>query len=446
MKEEKGMKYRFVPFSRFIKLVDMKKILIVWIVWISVLPVWGQFDARFLDKTLRFDYIHGGDRQHEYFLFTELVEEPYWGGSKVSLIDDNGYGNLQFKLFDAETGELIYSRGYCTLFTEWQREDEATRISRGYPESLVFPFPKNKVRLEIYSRGRDGKMNKKYEQAIDPADYAIRKNRSVYPMFEVHYTGRSDQRVDIVLLSEGYSEGQRAKFEKDCAYFADELFRYSPFKENKHRFNIRGVWVPSEDEGITLPGEHVWRNTALGAKFYTFGSERYQMIDNFQRVRDVAASAPYDYIYVLSNTQKYGGGGIYNFYGIGATDHPDRTGKVHVHEFGHVLLGLGDEYVGGVESDEFYPLDVEPWEANLTTLKDFERKAWSKMVESGLPVPTPAIRENKKKVGVYEGGGYVSKGVYRPWMNCMMNNLHTIDEFCPVCKKAISDMIDFHCR
>ncbi len=424
----------------------MRTFLMVWMVCLSAIPSFAQFDTYFRNKTLRFDYIHGGNRDQEYFFFTELIEEPYWGGSTVSLIDENGYGNLMFKIFDEASGTLIYSRGYCTLFSEWQREKEATQISKGYPESLVFPFPKNKVRLEIYSRDREGNMNKKYEQLIDPSDYAIRKSRVSYPMFEVHYTGNSDQRIDIVLLPEGYGKEQRAKFEQDCAYFAEELFRYTPFKENKHQFNIRGVWVPSEDEGVTLPGEHVWRNTALGAKFYTFGSERYQMVDNFQRVRDVASSAPYDYIYILSNTQKYGGGGIYNFYGISAANHPDRTGKVYVHEFGHLFLGLGDEYVGGVDSEEFYPLKVEPWEANLTTLVAFEKKAWSKMVESGLSVPTPILQENKDKVGVYEGGGYVSKGVYRPWINCMMNNLHTIDEFCPVCKKAISDMIDFHCR
>ena len=128
------------------------------------------------------------------------------------------------------------------------------------------------------------------------------------------------------------------------------------------------MWAPSDDSGVTIPGENVWRNTACGASFYTFDSERYQMVTDFQRLRDMAAHVPYDYIYVLSNTQKYGGGGIFNFYGISAAHHPTRTGKIHVHEFGHLLLGLGDEYVGTTSYDDMYAKSIEPWEPNLTTL------------------------------------------------------------------------------
>ena len=149
------------------------------------------------------------------------------------------------------------------------------------------------------------------------------------------------------------------------------------------------------------------------------------MVDDFQRLRDIAAHVPYDYIYVLSNTQKYGGGGIFNFYGISAAHHPTRTGKIYVHEFGHLLLGLGDEYVGTTSYDDMYARDIEPWEANLTTLVGFEYEG---------------------VVGVFEGGGYAAKGVYRPWRNCLMNNLHRTDEFCPVCTKAICDYIEFLCR
>ena len=153
------------------------------------------------------------------------------------------------------------------------------------------------------------------------------------------YNGNPAHRVDIVLLPEGYGAGERAKFESACREFAREFFSYSPFREYVSRFNIRAVWAPSADSGVTIPGERVWRNTACGASFYTFGSERYQMVDDFQRLRDIAAHVPYDYIYVLSNTQKYGGGGIFNFYGISAAHHPTRTGKIYVHEFGHLLLG-----------------------------------------------------------------------------------------------------------
>ena len=197
---------------------------------------------------------------------------------------------------------------------------------------------------------------------------------------------------------------------------------------------------------MTIPGEHIWRRTALKGAYYTFDSERYQMVEDFQNVRDIAAHVPYDYIYILSNTQKYGGGGIYNFYGISAAHHPTRTGKIYVHEFGHVLLGLGDEYVGNVSYNDMYPLDVEPWEENLTTLVDFERKDWYRMLDAKTQIPTPLNTKDMQALGVYEGGGDVQKGVYRPWQNCLMNNLHKTDQFCPVCTHAIQKQIDFLCK
>ena len=169
------------------------------------------------------------------------------------------------------------------------------------------------------------------------------------------------------------------------------------------------------------------------------------MIEDFQGLRDIAAHVPYDYIYVLSNTQKYGGGGIYNFYGISAAHHPTSTGKIYVHEFGHVLLGLADEYVGNVSYNEMYPAGIEPWEENLTTLVHFDDKDWKKMVAASTPVPTPNTEKYKNTVGVFEGGGYVNKGVYRPYLTCLMREFST-DQFCPVCSHAIVKHIDFLCR
>jgi hypothetical protein len=211
----------------------------------------------------------------------------------------------------------------------------------------------------------------------------------------------------------------------------------------------------------------VWKNTSAEMSFWTFDSERYQMTEDFHNLRDQAGHVPYEFIYVLSNTDKYGGGGIYNFYGISSAGDatPSKAG-VYVHEFGHLFAGLGDEYIGGVSYDELsmYPADREPWEVNLTTLVDFRSKAWSRMLPAGTPVPTPLSRPAPVHItapdpasppvmetadyelGVYEGGGYVTKGVYRPWPNCLMNNLHSITKFCPVCEAGLRAQIEFLCR
>ena len=407
----------------------------------------AQFEKYFREKTLSFDFYHCGDNRTECYYFDELIEEPYWAGSKVSLVDTTGYGNQMFKIVDVASGTVIYSRSYCTLFNEWQTTEEAGKSRKCMPEGVVFPYPKNDVRIELYARNRQGDFEKKFEQMIRVDDYFIRKFTPRYDTFEVMYNGDPAHKVDIVLLPEGYAENEKEKFRQACEGFVREFFNYSPYKEKVSQFNVRAVWTPSKESGVTMPGEHVWRQTALKAGFYTFGAERYQMVEDFQGIRDVAAHAPYEYVYILSNTQKYGGGGIYNFYGISAANHPTRTGKIYVHEFGHVLLGLGDEYGGNAPYSDMYPADVEPWEENLTTLVHFDRKkVWKGLLDASTPVPTVVDKKAPERVGVYEGGGYVAKGVYRPWTNCLMNNLHATDRFCPVCCEAITRYVDWLCQ
>ena len=422
----------------------MKKYLFIFTVIFLTISVSAQdFDNFFYDKTMRFDYIHAGNHTSEYYYFNRLKEEPFYAGSKTNLIDPDDYGVQMFKIIDAASGKEIYSQGFCTLFNEWQTTAEATQTQRAFPESVVFPYPKKAAIIELYARNEKMGLDKEFEYHINPDSYFIEKFIPIYHTFEVVKTGNPTHCVDIVLIPEGYLASQRTKFEEACQFFADEFFKYSPFKENRNRFNIVAVWAPSLDEGVTIPGEYVWKRTATGANFYTFDSERYLTISDFQQLRDIASHVAYDFIYVLSNTQKYGGGGIYNFYGISAAHHPALTGKVYLHEFGHLMLGLGDEYVGGVAFNEMYPANREPWEPNLTTLVDFDKKAWKRMLDDQTPVPTPATKEYANILGVFEGGGYVSKGVYRPRQQCLMNQLHLSDSFCPVCQKAITDSIDF---
>ena len=405
----------------------------------------AQFNKYFDDKSLRLDYYHCGNAETEKYFFDELIQEPYWAGSETNMIDNKGYGNHFVEVRTVDTNELVYSRGYCTLFDEWQTTPEAKTTDCCYPESVIMPFPREKVVVSILSRNKKGEFEKKFEYQVDPKSYFIKKEKEKLPVIDVVHSGNSNKKVDLVLLPEGYSETQRELFEADCKKFAEEFFSYSPYSQNKDKFNIRGVWAASKDEGPDIPGQNIWNKTRLNGSYYTFDSERYLMIKDFQGVRDVAANAPYDYIYILANTEKYGGGAIYNFYGISAAHHAEEAGKIYIHEFGHLFAGLGDEYVGGVEYSEFYPTNLEPWEPNLTTLVDFDKK-WKSMLPEGTAVPTATKFENSKKLGVYEGGGYVSKGVYRPWINCLMNNLHTIDVFCPVCSKSIQEMIDFNCK
>jgi len=405
----------------------------------------AQFSRLFESKTLRLDYYHCGKADSENFYFGELKQEPFWGGSKINLIDNSGFGTYMLEVRSVDSKALLYSHGYSTLFTEWQATPEAKAIARCFPEVVIMPFPHEKVLVSISSRNKKGVFEKKFEHLVDPKSHFINKERENLPVFDIINSGDPAVKVDIVLLSEGYTEDQQQIFKADCQKFAEEFFTYSPYAQNKNKFNIRGVWSASKQVGPDIPGDSIWNETRLKSSYYTFDSERYLMVTDYQGVCDVAANAPYDYIYILSNTDKYGGGAIYNFYGISAAHHANETGKIYIHEFGHLFAGLADEYEGGADYTDLYPLDVEPWEPNLTTLVSFDKK-WKNMLTPGTLIPTAKIEANNKKLGVFEGGGYISKGVYRPWINCMMNNMHTIEVFCPVCSKSIQNMIDFNCR
>ena len=398
-----------------------------------------QFDTYFYNKTLRMDYFHCGNCNMEEFFFDELLEESYWGGSKTQLIDNTFYGNYYVNVYDAASRELIYSQGFCSLFGEWKTVEEAKQTQRCCVETVVFPFPKNNVVVELLIRNKKGIFEKSFEYKVDVSLPIKKERRLEFPTFDVVYSGNPAVKLDVVLLPDGYTIDEMEKFKKDCEIFAEALFTYSPFKEHKSSFNIRAVLAPSMESGADMPAENIWKKTTLNSSFSTFGTERYVMTYDNKSVRDMAANAPYDLIYIISNSKKYGGGAIYNHYGL-STSGNIQTAKVYVHEFGHLLLGLGDEYVGGAAYNDFYPLDVEPWEANLTTLVDFDKK-WKSKLSPSTPIPTPINAKEPNKLGVYEGGGYLKEGIYRPLPNCMMNNLHICDEFCPVCKEAIIKQI-----
>jgi hypothetical protein len=416
------------------------KIIISFLLLTSVVFSQINFDDYFENKTLRLDYYHTGNNDTAFHSFDEMIEEPYWGGSRVNLIDPFDFGAYKFFVYDDSTNILIYSRSYSTLFQEWQTTDEATRTNRSFSETVVFPYPRKKVRVEFHSRDRENHLTKRFEYIADPADYFIRKERRhEYPNFRVMNSGNPATSVDVVIIPEGYTREEMDLFRKDCTKFAGYLFNSSPFKEHKESFNIWGVEAPSQESGTDIPAENTWRKTILNSTFYTFDLERYLMTSDNKSVRDVAANAPYDQIYILVNSSKYGGGAIYNHYSVCINKNMHEE-YVFVHEFGHGFGFLADEYyTSDVAYIDYYPLDVEPLERNLTTLVNFDLK-WKHMVKEDVPIPTPNEKKYADVVGVFEGGGYMTKGIYRPEYDCTMKSL-SVDNFCEVCKQALLDMI-----
>ncbi len=400
----------------------------------------GQdFDQWFEDGVMRIDLVFTGTANESAYAFESLRKEAFYSGSKSVLLDPFDYGDHKFQVKDAATGTLIFSQTYCTLFREWQTTGEADSLARAFSHSLRFPWPAKPVQIEIYDRDKKGEFQASWKGVFDPASiFADPTPSKVFETADLEINGSPEEKVDILFLAEGYTEAEMDKFMGDAQRSMEYIFSEEPFKSRREDFNVRAVKSTGPDSGTDIPGDAVWKNTVMNSSFYTFGIERYMTTPDFRAVCDVAANAHYDQIYILVNTDKYGGGGIYNFYSISAADN-QASRAVVIHEFGHAFAGLGDEYFNSsVAYNDFFPLDVEPWNPNLTTLVDFGSK-WEGSIKKGLPVPTPPEEKYAETIGVYEGGGYVAKGVFRPMIDCRM---HTNDaEFCPVCSQAIEQMI-----
>jgi hypothetical protein len=403
-------------------------------------PAQLAFDDYFTDRTMRFDFMLAGNSVTTKVFPVSISEESIWGGSLNNLIDKFNYGSFKYEVFDAATGTLIYSRGFCTLYQEWQTTAEAKQIERSFHEVATFPFPKNKVNFVLSIRNRDGLFSKLYETVIDPASYFITREKPDAALAtRIYGTGDPHISLDIVFIAEGYTKGEAEKFRADVKRLADILFLEAPFDKYQDRINIWAVEAPSQESGTDVPGEGIYVNTALSSSYYTFNVDRYLTTQDIKAVNDYAASAPHDQIVVLINSPRYGGGGVYNYYSAVTSDH-HFTPQVFTHEFGHGFAGLADEYYNSeVAYEEFYPLDVEPWEPNITTRVNFESK-WKDMIARSVPVPTPNDKRYTGVTGLFEGGGYSAKGIYRPSFDCRMKS-NQADSFCEVCQTAIEQMI-----
>lgn len=421
----------------------MNRFIISFSLMLMSLSAFAQFDSIFYNKSLRLDYVHGGTATQEWVMLEQLSESPYWAGSKTQLIDSLRYGKYFFELLDPTTDSVLYSRGYGSLFSEWQTTTEAQQIARSFSETILFPYPKDSARLLIYSRNFNGNWETVFRLNIDPGSYFIKPSAAAkWPVMKVYGDNPLEKAVDIVILPDGYTMDELGKFIEDVNFFKESLFAFEPYASMRDKFNIRAVLAPSEQAGIAIPAEGIWPETVLSSHFYTFDSERYCMSYKNKSIRDLAGHVPYDQIYILANTTKYGGGGIYNFYAL-STAGNQLSSKIIVHEFGHSFAGLGDEYFDSSTSyNDFYNLEVEPWEPNLTTLVDFDSK-WKNLMLPDTPVPTIASDSMISVLGVYEGGGYVAKGMFRPKMDCLMHTFKG-ETFCEACNHAIIRMIRFY--
>lgn len=405
-----------------------------------------NFDDYFVDKTLRLDYIFTGNADMQEICLDELSSLPQWAGRHTHLSELPLAGNGEITVKDKATGKVIYRTSFSSLFQEWLGEKEAKVLTRGFENTFLVPYPKQPAEITVTLKDAYQKPCATLTHEINPKDILIhqRGTGDLTPHRYLWKGGSSEKCIDVAIMAEGYSAKDEALFYKDAEIACESLFAHEPFKKLKDRFNIVAVFSESKDSGVSIPRNNEWKTTAVSSHFDTFYSDRYLTTRSVKAIHNWLAGIPYEHIIILANTDTYGGGGIYNSYTL-TTAHHSMFRPVVVHEFGHSFGGLADEYAYDEAPSPLYPYSVEPWEPNITTLVHFEDK-WKDMVESGTPIPTKPQTDEKliyTKIGVYEGGGYTKKGIYRPTTECRMK-INEAPVFCPVCQRSLERTIRFY--
>ncbi len=445
----------------------------------------ADFFRYFTDKTMRLDYFHSGNSTEEHFATDRIVSDGIWSGSRNSLIDALELGTYFFEVIDKESKVLLYSRGFGSVFGEWQTIPEATEVWGTFPESLRFPWPLKPVTVILKKRNSTNTFSTVWTTDIDPSSRQVNPADLVHSekVFTIAENGPADKKVDMVILGDGYTLAEMEKFRKDAARLSGFLMSSEPFSKYAADFNIRTIETPSPGSGVNKPHHGVFTRTPLTVHYSSFDSERYALSYDNRKIRDVASAVPYDIMVILMNERTYGGGGIYNLYTTVSADNSFAE-YIMIHEMGHHIAALADEYYTSSVAYEMPEVKVEPWETNITALFSKDNLKWKDLVEPGTPLPTPwnkeafdkagyAIQkerdslrsamvpetvmedlfrrqmkeeddyfskeEYRNKVGAFEGAGYLSKGLYRSQIDCIMYTRHLV--FCKVCSRTIEDVI-----
>jgi hypothetical protein len=394
------------------------------------------------DEGLRLDFVLTGNQDQQRATISELYKVPLYSSGSPQNNPPFDYGTYRILMLNADSNDTLFLKGFSTLFEEWQTTGEATTMNRTFRQSIEMPFPENKITLIVEHRQKKEGFTQLINQNMNPNLQQFKRIiPEKLPHKIIHGTDDPTNKVDILILAEGYTPTETEQFFTDAGRHVDYLFGMPPYKQLKDHFTVRALAVPSAQSGTDDPKRNVWKNTAMNSTFNTFEADRYLESMDTWAIYNYAAALPHDHIMVLVNSKKYGGGGVYNHFSITSAGHKTSS-KIFVHELSHGLAGLGDEYYFNEAANSgFFDLKTEPWHPNITTLVDFDSK-WQHLVSDTVPIPTPSTHKYENTTGVFEGGGYSAKGIFRPAINCRMKS-NKADGFCQVCQESIKEIVIF---
>lgn len=406
----------------------MRKALALCIALLVALTAVAQdYEKYFTPERLRIDFVFSGNATRQEVFLGGLHCENEWSGPHIGLVDKFNYGEYRISVFSGNN--LIYAKGFSSLFSEWRTTADAKITDKAFNNSVWIPMPKSPVKVTISERmHEDGKFMEMNSFTIDPASLEVnREKENDYVIDTMLFNGPSESKVDIAIIAEGYTAEQMSKFRTDVTKFLGYFFSYEPYKSHKNDFNFYAVESVSAEAGTDMPGKGIWKNTVAGSGFWTFGIERYMTAQDQSKTARACSRAAFDLPLVIVNVDKYGGGGIYNYYSLCSSDNA-WEGYVFTHEFSHAFAGLADEYyTSDVAYENMYDFKVEPWEPNITTKVNPDK--WKDLPDAGY----------------FEGGGYQAHGIWRSAKDCLMIT-KDCPGFCPACNRAINAMIDFYCE
>jgi len=435
--------------------------------------------------TMRVDYFHSGNHASELFSLDQVVIEALpWSGNIAQPIDRTLRGKYLFEI--RSNGETAWSRSFSSIYGEWETTSEAKIINRSFHESVRFPAQDDVFELVLNKRGADNEFQEIWRIELDPDDHLVHRESAMYAdqVVAIHESGDPGEKVDLLLMGDGYTADEHDAFLAKARELTDILFATSPFRERRDDFNIWAIAPAAARSGVSRPSTGTYRDSPIGATYDAFRSERYILTFDNKSMRRIASSAPYDFIEILTNTEIYGGGGIYGLFSTAAAN-SEWAPYLFVHEFGHHFAGLADEYYTSSVAYEAPAEITEPYEPNVTALLDPDNLKWKHHVAPNTLLPTPwpkaryeehsmAYQERRREmreanvseaemnalfrytkeyveklfeesgqngiVGAFEGGNYQAEGYYRSEQNCLM--FTRSEAFCTVCAEAIEKVID----
>ncbi len=350
-------------------------------------------------RALRLCLSHFGNNTQEKINLIEVKEVSR--NPQPAFTKHYGYYKLEIE----KGNKTIYFTYFNSLFYEYSTTKN--REIKKFEECFFIPYLKPPFEITVLKLGK-----RIFAETI--------KTISHKSAFKVETTGKN--KIKIALISDSYNS--KIEFIKDCKKLEKEFLSYKPYSDFKQYIVFKPVFVKNK----TFTNKN------------TFGMKRYITVSKVREIYDTLEKTDCDFFIVVVNSRDYGGSGILNNFCC-VTAKNKYSGFVFVHEFGHYFAGLGDEYYSSKTTyNGFYPKGFEPLEPNLTRQVNLNKIKWKDLIKKGTPIPTPPIEKYKNTVGLFEGGGYLAKGIYRPQLHCIMKD-RGYNKFCKVCKKAIADRI-----